>query len=107
MPGRACNVPRPDETDHVRETVLTITGNESDWLTCQELIELVTEYSEGAMAPGDRFRFEEHIAVCPPCRAHLRQMRETIRLLGQLTEENIPPRTRDELLNAFRDWKRA
>jgi anti-sigma factor RsiW len=83
------------------------TGTESGWLTCQELIELVTEYFEGAMPPADRLRFEEHIAVCPPCRAHLRQMRETIRLLGELTEENIPAGARDELLSAFRDWKRS
>ncbi len=86
---------------------MIMSGTESEWLTCRELIELVTEYFEGAMAPGDRLRFEEHVAVCPPCRAHLRQMRETIRLLGELTEENIPPRARDELLGAFRDWKRT
>jgi len=76
-----------------------------EWLTCQELVELVTDYLEGALSVEDRFRFEEHIAVCPPCRAHLWQMRETIRVLGQLTEESVPPRARNELLRAFRDWK--
>lgn len=76
-------------------------------LTCQELVELVTEYLEGALSAEDRERFEEHIAVCPPCRMHLKEMRETIRLLGDLTEESIRPRARDELLHAFRNWKRA
>jgi anti-sigma factor RsiW len=76
-------------------------------LSCRELIELVTDYLEQALPPADRLRFEEHVATCPPCRIHLQQMRETIRLLGELTEENIPPRARDELLHAFRDWKRS
>lgn len=75
-------------------------------ITCQELVELVTDYFEGALGASDRRRFEEHIAVCPPCRAHLKQMRDTIRLLGALSEETMPPRSRDELLHAFRDWHR-
>ena len=81
------------------------TVQDPEWLTCQELVELVSDYLEGALSPEDRLAFEEHIAVCPPCRAHLQQMRDTIRVLGQLTEESNPPRTRDELLRAFRDWK--
>lgn len=80
--------------------------HDPDWLTCRELVELVTDYLEGAMDAHDRLRFEDHIAVCPPCRAHLQQMRDTIRMLGQLTEENMPPRAREELLRAFREWKR-
>lgn len=76
-------------------------------LTCQELVELVTEYFEGALGQDDRRRFEEHIAVCPPCRMHLKQMRETIRLLGSLTEDNIEPQAREELLHAFRAWKQT
>jgi hypothetical protein len=82
-------------------------GTSPHGLTCRELVELVTDYFEQALSPAERLRFEEHIAICSPCRLHLRQMRETIRLLGELTEQNIPPRARDELLLAFRDWKRS
>jgi anti-sigma factor RsiW len=78
-----------------------------EWLTCRELVELVTDYFDGALTPEARRRFEEHIAVCPPCRIHLGQMRETVRLLGSLDEEHIPARARDSLLHAFRDWKRG
>jgi anti-sigma factor RsiW len=85
---------------------MTKPAHEADWFTCRQLIELVTSYVEGALSPADRFRFEEHIAMCPPCRAHLRQMRDTIRLVGSLDEEQLSPRARDELLQAFRDWKR-
>jgi hypothetical protein len=34
-------------------------------------------------------------------------MRQTIAVLGKLTEETIAPQARDELLKAFRDWKQA
>ncbi len=75
-------------------------------LSCQELVELVTEYLEGTMPPEKRLAFEQHIAICPPCRGYLAQIRETVRLAGRLTEENIPPAARDAFLETFRDWRR-
>jgi anti-sigma factor RsiW len=77
------------------------------YLTCKQLVELVTEYFEGALAPVDRARFEEHIMTCPPCRAHLEQMRQTLRVLGRVPEESIDPDAEQSLLAAFRDWKRG
>ena len=53
-------------------------------MTCQELVELVTEYLEGALPASDRRRFDEHLAECPHCVAYLDQMRITIRLVGRL-----------------------
>jgi anti-sigma factor RsiW len=79
----------------------------SDYLTCRELVELVTDYFEGALSVRDRQRFDEHILSCPPCRAHLDHMRQTIRLLGELREEDVPPAAEQALLEAFRDWNRA
>jgi anti-sigma factor RsiW len=75
-------------------------------LTCQELVELVTDYVEDRLPLAERARFEEHLAVCGPCRTYLKQMRQTIRLSGELTEEKISPPARDALLEAFRGWKR-
>jgi len=75
-------------------------------LTCRELVELVTEYLEGALSPEDRGRFDEHIAECVDCTAHLNQMRRTLRVVGHLTEGSVPAEARDALLTAFRDWRR-
>jgi anti-sigma factor RsiW len=75
-------------------------------MTCQELVELVTDYFEGTLPACDRARFERHIAGCPYCTTYLDQMRITIRVLGRLPEETVSPTARDELLGAFRDWKR-
>ena len=76
-------------------------------LTCQELVELVTDYLEGTLPAADRARFEEHLAQCPNCSTYLEQMRQTIRALGMLPEESITPEARQELLEAFRNWKRG
>lgn len=76
-------------------------------LACQELVELVTDYFEGALSRRDRRRFERHIAGCDGCTTYVEQMRVTSRVLGGLTEETIPPAARDALLHAFRDWNRA
>jgi anti-sigma factor RsiW len=76
-------------------------------LTCQELVELVTEYLEGTLPAVERARFEAHLTTCPYCRTYLEQMRQTIGLLGQLSEEALDPAARDELLRCFRDWKQA
>jgi len=75
-------------------------------LTCQELVELVTDYFEGALGPRDRARFERHIDGCPHCTTYLEQMRITIRALGRLPKESVSEGARTELLRVFEGWKR-
>jgi hypothetical protein len=76
-------------------------------LECRELVELVTDYLEGALAPDERVGFELHLAVCDGCTAYLRQVRATLRVAGRLAERSIPVDVRDRLLEAFRGWKRG
>jgi anti-sigma factor RsiW len=73
---------------------------------CQELVEVITDYLEGALSPEDRRRFEKHLSTCSGCRNYLEQMRATIRATGALKEESIPGGVREQLLQAFRDWRR-
>jgi anti-sigma factor RsiW len=77
----------------------------SDYLTCAELVMLVTDYFDGALTPADRARFDEHIMTCPPCQAHLDQMRRTIDVLGRLPQESLSTDAERDLLSAFREWK--
>jgi anti-sigma factor RsiW len=74
-------------------------------LTCQELVELVTDYFEGALEPADRVRFEAHVAGCPGCDAYLGQMRTTLEVVGATAALEARPEV-SALLQAFRDWKR-
>ena len=73
-------------------------------LTCQQMVELVTEYLDGAMEPRRRARFEEHLAGCGGCTAYLAQFRTTVALVGRLDVDDVPAPVMGELLSAFRTW---
>jgi anti-sigma factor RsiW len=75
-------------------------------LTCHEVIELLSNYIDGALSPDDRRRVDEHLALCDGCATYLEQMRETIRITGMVTEEQVPEPDKNALLDAFRDWRR-
>jgi anti-sigma factor RsiW len=74
-------------------------------LVCQKVVELVTDYLEGAMAPRERARFESHIAACPNCRRYLAQMRTTLAVLGRIEAEAVAPEAMDEMLELYRRWQ--
>ncbi len=76
-------------------------------LTCQELVELITAYLEGSLSPGERARFEAHLADCEGCTNYLDQMRKTIALVGRLAEEAVPEASKREFMQLFRDWKKG
>jgi anti-sigma factor RsiW len=76
-------------------------------LSCQELVELVTDYFEGALSKQERLRFEGHIGRCDGCGAYLEQMRQTVSLLGHLPAAALSPEAEAELLEAFRGWHSA
>ena len=76
----------------------------SEPLNCRQVVELVTEYLEGGLAVDQRLAFEQHVAICPPCRGYLSQLRLIARTAGSLREEDVPEPLRESLLEAFRDW---
>jgi anti-sigma factor RsiW len=73
-------------------------------LTCQEVVELVTDYLDGAMEPRRRARFEAHLAACDGCSAYIEQFRTTITVVGRLDADDVPEPVMAELLSAFRHW---
>lgn len=78
-----------------------------DELTCQELVELVTDYLEDMLTPEERARFEEHVQACEGCTIYVEQMRRTIALTGQLTEDDLSEEAKQELLAVFRNWRKS
>jgi anti-sigma factor RsiW len=76
-------------------------------ITCQEVVELVTDYFEGALPTDEADLFEQHLNFCEGCDWYLDQMRATIATVGRIREEDVPPQTRERLLTAFREWKRS
>jgi anti-sigma factor RsiW len=75
-------------------------------LTCQELVELITNYLDNALTAEERQRFEHHLEFCHGCRAYLEQMRTTLQLVGSLSVEDIPDEMRSELLAVFRGLRK-
>jgi anti-sigma factor RsiW len=74
-------------------------------LVCQQAVELVTDYLEGALSARQRRRFESHLADCPHCTEYLAQMRATIKLTGTLTPDDLTPRMRAEFIDIYRRWQ--
>ncbi|SRR6266567_6450793 len=74
-------------------------------LACQEVVELVTDYLEGALLPEKRAQLEEHVAGCDGCTNYIEQVRLTIGMLRGLAQEPVFPETQEELLQVFRQWK--
>ena len=76
-------------------------------MTCKELVELVTEYIEGTLPEDVRTRVENHLTGCDGCINYIAQMRQTIRLTGQIRAEHLSTEQKDDLLKIFRGWKKA
>jgi anti-sigma factor RsiW len=86
---------------------VTISPSTYEELSCQELVELVTDYLEGALPPELHDRFDRHIAHCSGCQGYLEQMRATIRATGMLTVESLSREAERTLLDAFRGWRQT
>jgi anti-sigma factor RsiW len=76
-------------------------------LSCQELVELVTDYLEGALPEAERERFDAHLATCDGCSTYVEQMRVTLQVTGELTPASLSPEAEELLLAAFRAWRPA
>ena len=74
-------------------------------MRCKEVVELMTDYLDGALSASDAARFEEHLSGCDGCRAYLEQMRKTRMLAGRLALEPVPAEMAEELMAAFKNWK--
>jgi anti-sigma factor (TIGR02949 family) len=81
-------------------------GSSGEHIGCADVVELVTEYVEGALEVHDAALFEQHLNFCDGCVRYVDQMRATIATVGRIEEEDVPPEARDRLLAAFREWRR-
>ena len=71
---------------------------------CRDIVELLSDYLDGALDDETARVVEAHLADCEGCGRALEQLRETIRVTGMLGEEQLTPEQRTTLLEAFRGW---
>jgi anti-sigma factor RsiW len=76
-------------------------------ITCQEVVELVTDYLEAALPPDEVALLEQHLNFCEGCVWYVDQMRATVETVGRAGGPDVPDETRQRLLAVFRDWNRA
>jgi predicted anti-sigma-YlaC factor YlaD len=78
----------------------------AEHVTCQEVVELVSDYLDQALSAEEASLFEQHVNFCDGCDWYLDQMRSTVATVGRVTEQDVPDETREKLLAAFREWRR-
>jgi anti-sigma factor RsiW len=76
-------------------------------MDCDQLVELVTDYLDGALDPAVTAAFEAHLSECDGCEVYLQQIRDTSALVGRVTSEHLSESTLAGLLAAFRDLHRT
>jgi len=76
-------------------------------LTCQQIVELITDYLEGQLAPDLKEQFQKHLDGCTECRHYVRQMEHTIRIAGKVRAEKLALPSKQKLLTLFRGWKNS
>ena len=72
----------------------------ADEVACQQFVELVTDYPEGALPTPTLSHVEEHLVICDWCVTYLDQMHATIASLAALSEGSVE--LPDALLSALR-----
>jgi anti-sigma factor RsiW len=88
--------PPPHNGHSAAETDLAV-----DEVTCQQVVELVTEYFEGALDARTLSQVEEHLVMCDWCVTYVEHMQATIASLRELGEVRRPEPP-DSVLGALR-----
>src|SRR6185503_7145404 len=60
-------------------------------MNCDELVELVTAYLDGALDPTTEQRFVRHLVECDGCVTYVEQLRRTVTELGHLPAPRLAP----------------
>ena len=76
-------------------------------ISCQEVVELVTDYLEAALPPDDAALLEQHLNFCEGCVWYVDQTRTTIETVRHIDTPDLAAETRERLLTIFRDWERS
>ncbi|MCA1692749.1 MAG: zf-HC2 domain-containing protein [Actinobacteria bacterium] len=71
-------------------------------IPCRQVVELVTDYLEGALPPTERQGVAAHLEHCPHCSRYLDQMTVTVALLRRLRPPSPEPQVRSQQAALYR-----
>ncbi len=73
------------------------------YLSCQQLLDFLSDYVEGELPAGVVAEFDRHLQVCPACVAYLSSFQRTITLAKECAASGCAPPPNsvpDELVKA-------
>jgi anti-sigma factor RsiW len=73
-------------------------------LTCQELVELITDYVEGVLDEQCHADVVRHLSECDDCLRYVAQLQQTGRVLASMPAPTLSNDDRAGLLAVYRDW---
>lgn len=79
-------------------------------LTCQQLIDFLTDYLDGQLPLTQRAAFEMHLALCPNCRSYLHNFKATIAASKRAfaeSSEPVPTSVPEDLVQAILKSRRS
>jgi anti-sigma factor RsiW len=71
-------------------------------ISCEQAVELITDYLEDALPSRQRSVLEYHLRDCPHCTEYLAQLRTTIAVTGHVDTEELDPQMRETLIELYR-----
>ena len=75
-------------------------------VNCAHLVEVVTDWMEGALSDAERVQVEEHLVICPNCTDYVAQLRHSIEVVRESPRPAAPAAARLALSEAFRRRQR-
>jgi len=72
-------------------------------MICRELIEIIDDYLDGALAPEITQELERHLEACAPCRAYLATYRKTRRIAPAAARVDMPEEMKARLRRLLAD----
>jgi anti-sigma factor RsiW len=58
-------------------------------LTCQEVLDFLSDYVAGRLSAVEAARMDEHLALCPECIAYLANFKATLAACQKLRETDL------------------
>jgi len=74
---------------------------------CHRVRESLPAYLDGELKAGARRLIDEHLAECPECRAHLKELKETWSLLDELEAPIVPRQFADEVWSRIEEEEKV
>lgn len=70
---------------------------------CREVLDLLSDYVDGELAPETREALDRHLGACPPCERFLRTFRTTREVCRESLAEEMPEELRTRLRAFLRE----